>query len=104
MHAPVLRFYDEKRVTKISAGASKAGVGAVLLRQYGTRWRPVAYASRALTPSECNYAQIEKEALALSYACEKFHVFIYGKTVWAETDHKPLVTIAKKGLAFTPLK
>lgn len=100
--APVLRFYDERRNTKISADASKAGIGAVLLQQYGARWRPVAYASRALTTTECNYAQIEKEALALAYACKKFHVYIYGKKVWAETDHKPLVTIAKKGLAFTP--
>jgi hypothetical protein len=102
MHAPVMRFYDEKHNTKISADASKAGLGAVLLQQYGTRWSPVAYASRALTTSECSYAHIEKEALALSHACETFHVFIYGKTVWAETDHKPLVTIAKKGLAYTP--
>lgn len=102
IEAPVLKFYDEKRKTKISADASKSGLGAVLLQQYGNRWRPVAYSSRALTTAECNYAQIEKEALALSYACEKFHVFIYGKKVWAETDHKPLVTIAKKGLANTP--
>ena len=102
MEAPVLRFYDEKRKTKISADASKSGLGAVLLQQYGNRWRPVAYTSRSLTAAECNYAQIEKEALALSYACSKFHVFIYGKTVWAETDHKPLVTIAKRGLANTP--
>ena len=100
--APVLRYYNENRKTKISADASKSGIGAVLLQEYGNRWRPVAYTSRALSAAECNYAQIEKEALALSYACEKFHVFIYGKTVWAETDHKPLVTIAKKGLANTP--
>lgn len=100
--APVLRYYNEKRKTKISADASKSGIGAVLLQEYGKRWRPVAYTSRALSAAECNYAQIEKGALALSFACEKFHVFIYGKTVWAETDHKPFVTIAKKGFAYTP--
>lgn len=100
--APVLRYYDEKRKTKISADTSKSGLGAVLLQEYSKRWRPVAYTSRALSLAECNYSQIEKEVLALSFACEKFHVFIYGKTVWAETDHKPLVTIAKKGFAYTP--
>ena len=89
---------------KISADAYKAGLGAVLLEQYGTRWHPVAYASRALTTSECNYAQVEKEALALPYACEKCHVFIYGKTVLAETDHIPWVTIEKKGLTYTPTR
>lgn len=72
--ATVLRYYDEKRKTKISADASKSGIGAVLLQEYGNQWRPVAYTSRALSAAECNYAQIEKEALALSYACEKFHV------------------------------
>lgn len=102
MHAPVLRFCDEKLNTNISADAFKAGLGAVLLQQYATRWRPVTYDSRALTTSEWNYDQIDKEALALSYACDKFHVFIYGKTVWAETDHKHLITIVKKGLTYTP--
>lgn len=102
MEAPVLKFFDERRKTKLSADASKFGLGAVLLQQFGSRWHPVSYASRALTATECNYAQIEKEALALSFACEKFHAYIYGKTVTAETDHKPLVTIAKKGLANTP--
>lgn len=100
--APVLKFYNEKRQTKISADASKSGLGAVLLQTYSTRWRPVAHASRALTTSECNYAQIEKEALALAYGCERFHECIYGKRIWEESDHKPLVTIAKKGLASTP--
>lgn len=58
--APVLRFYDEKRRTKISADASKSGIGAVLLQEYGNRWRPVADTSRALSAAECNYAQIKR--------------------------------------------
>ena len=94
MHAPVLRFYDEKRKTKISANVSKADLGAALLQQYGIKWCPVAYASRALTISECNYAQIEKETLALSYACQTFHLSM------ANTDHKPLVTFAKNGQGY----
>ena len=56
-------------------------------------WRPVAYASRSMTDTETQYAQIEKEALALTWACEKFSPYILGMTVQLETDHKPLVPL-----------
>ncbi len=58
----------------------------------------MAFASRALTENETRYAQIEKELLALVYACHKFHDFIYGHPVTVETDHQPLITILKKPL------
>ena len=51
------------------------------------------FISRALTPVECRYAQIEKEALALTWACERFSDYIVGKSILAETDHKPLVPL-----------
>ena len=51
------------------------------------------YASRSMTKMECRYAQIEKEALAITWACEKFSDYILGKTITIETDHKPLVPL-----------
>ena len=103
---PVLRFYDPKKKTKISADASQTGLGAVLLQQDegSDLWGPVAYASKAMQDSETRYAQIEKECLALTYACERFHQFIYGMKFKAETDHKPLIAIFKKPLADSPLR
>ncbi|UYV69487.1 K02A2.6-like [Cordylochernes scorpioides] len=41
--------------------ASKDGLGAVLLQEY----KPIAFASKAMNQTERNYAQIEKEALAM---------------------------------------
>ncbi len=56
-------------------------------------WRPVAYASRSLTETERRYAQIEKEALATTWSCEKFHDYVLGKQFEIEMDHKPLVPL-----------
>ena len=45
-----------------------------------------------MTNTECRYAQIEKEALAITWAFEKFSSYVLGKSVTVETDHKPLVS------------
>ena len=77
-------------------------VGAVLLQKHGDTWAPVAYASRSLSKSEQNYAQIEKEALAILFGCERFHVYLYGKSFTVESDHKPLQPIFKKPICKAP--
>lgn len=101
---PVLRFYDPKRETRISADASQYGLGVVLLQLHEETWQPVAYASRSLTSAEVNYAQIAKELLATTYACERFHQYVYRQIVEAETDHKPLVAIMSKPLTDCPMR
>ena len=101
---PVLQYYDPNKRVKISSDASKSGLGAVLLQETDGEWKPVAYASRAMTDAETRYAQIEKEMLSLTFACERFHQYIYGQKVVAETDHKPLVSIVKKPLNMAPLR
>jgi len=65
--------------------------------------QPVAYALRALTPAESKYAQIEKELLAIVFACERFEAYIFGRDlVNVETDHKPLEAIVLKPLHAAP--
>jgi len=53
----------------------------------------VAYASRTLTDVERRYSQTEKEALAVVWACERFHIYLYGKLFTLYTEHKPLELI-----------
>lgn len=91
----VLKYYDVSKPVKLQVDASKSGVGAVLLQDN----QPVAYASKTMTPCQENYAQIEKEALAITYGCLKFRQFVYGKHIEIETDHKPLISIFKKPLS-----
>ena len=68
--SPTLALYDAGRETCVSADASSYGLGAVLTqKQPSGEWRPVSYISQALTATEQQYAQIEKEALAVTWAC-----------------------------------
>ena len=57
------------------------------------KWRPVAYASRAMSPTEQHYAQIEKEALGITWASERFTDYLIDLEFHIETDHKPLVPL-----------
>ncbi|KAL9987332.1 hypothetical protein ACROYT_G001621 [Oculina patagonica] len=75
----VLAHYDPNRATVIAADASSAGLGAVLLQiQDNGQRRPIFYISRSLSDAEKNYAVIEKEALASTWACERLEEYVPG--------------------------
>ena len=84
---------DPQAPSKLSADASSYGLGAVLMQRVDLKWKPVAYASRMMMETEKRYAQIEKEALAAIWACEKFSMYILGKRFLIKTDHKSLVPL-----------
>ena len=73
----------------LQADASKIGLGATILQDD----EPVAYASKALTDTERCWANIEREAYALVFRCERFHTYVYGRHFTIESDHKPLEQI-----------
>ena len=86
--------YDTDKPTKVSADASNYAIGGYLAQQQSNgQSRPVAYASRKLTETELRYSQIEKEALSLSWACDRFKMHLVGKQFTLENDHKPLLTL-----------
>ena len=52
--------------------------------------KPIAFASRSLTSAEKNYAQLEKEGLAVVFGVKCFHQYLYGRRFVIYSDHKPL--------------
>lgn len=52
--------------------------------------------------TEVNYAQIEKELLAILFAVERFEQCVYGRPVRIQTDHRPLESIFRKSLLSVP--
>ena len=51
---------------------------------------------------ETQYANIERELLAIVFACQRFSTYLLGRSFVAESDHKPLEMIAMKSLANAP--
>ncbi|KAL3214900.1 hypothetical protein MRX96_006991 [Rhipicephalus microplus] len=58
--------------------------------------QPVAYASRTLTKTECIYAKIDREALAIVYAVRNFHEYLCDREFTIITDHKPFPGIFQR--------
>ena len=65
----VLVHYDPNKESLISADSSSFGLGGLLRQKHGETWKSVAVAFRFLSDTECRYAQIEKEILAVTWAC-----------------------------------
>nr|AAB34004.1 pol gene product {Gypsy/Ty3-class retrotransposon Cpr1} [Clupea pallasi=herring, testis, sperm, Peptide Transposon, 175 aa] [Clupea pallasii] len=75
----VMSYFDPGKDTELVVDASPVGLGAILYQKNksGER-RTIAYASRALSDVERRYSQTEKEALAIVWSCEHFHLYLYG--------------------------
>ena len=92
-NSETLGYFHKDAPTQIIADTSPVGLGVVLTQMSEDGPRIISYASQSLTSTETRYSQTEKEALALIWACEKFHPYIYGIPFELITDHKPLEVI-----------
>jgi hypothetical protein len=100
----LLVHYDLNRKLRFACDASSYGLGAVLSHVMDDgQERPIAYASRSLSQTEKNYAQIEREALSIVFGVKTFHQFLYGRNFTLITDYKPLLAILGPDLQFPHL-
>ena len=98
---PVLKYYDLQEEVTVQCDASEYGLGAALLQN----GQPVAFASRTLSQTERQYAQIEKECLAIVFSCERFSQYLAGRQkITVESDHKPLQSIFQKSILSAPCR
>ena len=87
-----LPYFDVNVETTLQMDVSTKGLGACIIQ----KGKVVCYAFRALTKTEQNYQNLEREALGTIWGMEKFHYFLYGKDFTLETNQKPLISIYKK--------
>ena len=98
-----MHFNPELPITQ-AVDASSYGLGAVLSHIMPTgEERPIAYASRTLSPAEWNYSMLDKEGLAIVWAVRKFAQYLEGHRFLLWTDHQPLTSLFNpaKGISAT---
>ena len=98
----LLRYYDRNLPVTIQVDASLRGLGVCLIQKHNGEDQPIAFASKSLTDAEIRYANIERELLAIVFACQCFSTYLLGRSFVAESNHKPHEMIAMKNLANAP--
>lgn len=95
--SPILCIYDPSKETELHTDASALGFGAILMqRQSDERMHPVAYFSRASSPTEAKYHSYVLETLAIYHALERFRVYLEGIQFAVVTDCNSLVQATEK--------
>ena len=92
--APILAYYNPRKQTVLQTDTNIKGLAECLLQDE----KLVYFASKALPEAQKGYVAIEIESLAVAWAMEKFHHFLYARHVILETDQKPLEAILSKSL------
>jgi hypothetical protein len=92
-----LEYFRKDWSTVVTVDASPVGLGCVLAqhpRGYPDQHKVVLNLSRALSPVERRYSQVEREALAVVWACERLHFYLYGcDSFELRTDNKAIQLI-----------
>ena len=96
VQAPIMAAPDWGQEFEVMCDASDFAMGAVLGQRKEKIFRAIYYASRTFNEAQENYSTIEKEMLAIVFACEKFRPYILGSHVIVHTDHAAIKYLMSK--------
>ena len=99
-------YYDPEKETTVYTDASPVGISAVIIQNTPGKQdhKLISYSSRSLTPPEQRYSQLERECLAIVYACEHNKLYLYGHIFKMLCDHKPIVILLNNPNSIVPLR
>ena len=95
-----LWYYNRNKLVILQCNASLKGLGACILQDS----KPIAFTSKSLMDTETRYTNIKWKLLAIIFRCEKFHMYLCGRSFVVESDHKPLEMICLKNLISAPVR
>ena len=96
-----LRYYNRTKLVTVQVDASLRGLGVCLIQKHNGEDQLITFASKSLTDAETRYVNIERELLAIVFACQCFSTYLLGRSFIVDSNHKPLNTIAMKNFANT---
>ena len=91
-----LDIVDHTRQLSLFVDASEIAVGAALTQcDNQGRFRPIAFASSKLTPTQQRWSTIEREAYASLWALQKYKYWIFGTRIILYSDHNPVTFLTE---------
>ena len=96
VEAPIMAKPDWTKEFEIICDASDYAMRAVLGQKIDKMFRAIYYANKTFNEAQENYSTIEKEMLAIVFACEKFMPYILGSHVIIHTDHAAIKYLMEK--------
>ena len=84
---PIMLTPDWNKDFEIMCDASDYAMGAVLGQRTEKIFKAIYYARKTFNEAQENYSTIEKEMLAMVFACDKFRPYILGSHVIIHIDH-----------------
>ena len=90
--AHIMATPDWNKEFEIMCDANDYAMGAVLGQRANKTFKIIYYASKTFNEAQENYSTIEKEMLAMVFACEKLMPYILGSHVIVHTNHATINT------------
>ncbi|SAM00072.1 hypothetical protein, partial, partial [Absidia glauca] len=89
----IFRGADLTRPFHVATDASNTGIGAVLFQVINRQILHIGFFARSLSKSERNYSTTKRELLAIAFALNKFHKYLWGNHFILFTVHKALTYV-----------